>query len=278
MIEGAMPSNNPISLTLPPFSGATRQLVLWNLVLFFAIAVLTLLPGTAFAVLLTHLVLGPFAVAHGQIWQLVTYAFLNFGIVNTAFALLTLWFIGAMLEGARGSRWIYELYFTATIGGALLASAIALTGLVHSPFPGASGPYAGIFGLLIATAVLFGDQEFLLFFLIRLKAKYLVAIYILIDLAILLKSSDNFEALLHLSGALAGYLYLRLVPGRGLAFGVTERLYGLRNEYYRSKRRRAARKFEVYMGKQGRKVQFDKDGRYVDPDIKRDPTDKRWMN
>ncbi len=273
-----MPSNNPISLTLPPFSGATRQLVLWNLILFFAIAVLTLLPGTAFAILLAHLVLTPFAVAHGQIWQLVTYAFLNFGIVNTAFALLTLWFIGAMLEGARGSRWLFELYFTSTIAGALIASAIALTGLVHAPFPGASGPYTGIFGLLIATAVLFGEQEFLLFFLIRLKAKYLVAIYILIDLAILLKSSDNFQALLHLSGALAGYLYLRLVPSRGLAFGVTERLYGLRNDYYRAKRRRAARKFEVYMGKQGRKVQFDKDGRYVDPDAKRNPSDKSWMN
>ena len=272
-----MPSNNPISLTLPPFSGATRQLVLWNLVIFFAIAVFSLLPGTALAILLAHLALSPFAVAHGQVWQLVTYAFLNFGILNTAFALLTLWFSGAMLEGARGSRWLFELFFTSAIGGALLASAIALTGLVR-PLSAASGPYTGIFGLLVATAVLFGDQEFLLFFLIRLKAKYLVAIYILIDLAILLKSSDNFEALLHLSGALAGYLFLRLVPTRGLAFGLTERLYGLRNEYYRSKRRRAARKFEVYMGKQGRKVQFDKDGRYVDPDSSQDPTDKRWMN
>ena len=272
-----MPSNNPISLTLPPFSGATRQLVLWNVVIFFIVAVLSLLPGAALSILLAHLVLSPFAVAHGQLWQLVTYAFLNFGIFNTAFALLTLWFIGSMLEGARGSRWLYELYFSSIAGGALIASAVALTGLVR-PATGSSGPSAGIFGLLIATALLFGDQEVLLFFLIRLKAKYLVAIYILIDLAILLKSSDNFQALLHLSGALSGFLYLRLVPSRGIAFGVTERLYGLRNDYYRAKRRRAARKFEVYMGKQGRKVQFDKDGRYVDPDKDLDPSDKRWMN
>ena len=201
------------------------------------------------------------------------------GIVNTAFALLTLWFVGAMLEQTRGSRWLYELYFTSVIGGALLAGALSFTGLVHlSPLMTSFGPYPGIFGLLIAIAVLFGEQEFLLFFLIRLKAKYLVAIYILIDLAILLKSADNFQALLHLTGALCGYLFLRLVPRQGLSYGVTERYFALRNGYYRSKRRRAARKFEVYMGKQGRQVNFDKDGRYIDPDAKRDPTDKRWMN
>jgi DNA-binding transcriptional regulator/RsmH inhibitor MraZ len=44
-------------------------------------------------------------------------------------------------------------------------------------------------------------------------------------------------------------------------------------------RRRAARKFEVYMRKQNREVHFDKDGRYVDPDeLRKNPNDKRWMN
>ena len=77
---------------------------------------------------------------------------------------------------------------------------------------------------------------------------------------------------------LAGALYLRFAPRGGLAVGVSERLFGVRNAYYRYKRRRAARKFQVYMGKQGRSVKFDSDGRYIDPDKKKDPTDKRWMN
>ena len=274
-----MPSSNPISLTLPPFSGATRRLVFWNLGIFFALAILGFVAGRLTDLVVAHLLLQPIALVHGEIWQPVTYAFLNFGILNTAFALLTLWFIGSMLEGARGSRWLYELYFTSLIGGALIASALSFTRAVHlSPYLPTSGPYAGIFGLLIAIAILFGDQEFLLFFFVRIKARHMVAIYILIDLAILLKSADNFQALVHLSGAFAGFLYLRLVPRRGLAAGLSERYFALRNEYYRAKRRRAARKFEVYMGKQGRKVQFDKDGRYVDPDAKRDPSDKRWMN
>jgi hypothetical protein len=124
-----------------------------------------------------------------------------------------------------------------------------------------------------------GDLEFMLFPLpINIKAKYLVGIYILIDIAILLKGGDVFGALLHLSAGFAGYLYLRYAPRRGLGFGFSEQIFAMRNAYYRSKRRRAARKFEVYMGKQGRKVQFDKEGRYIDPDQHKDPNDKRWMN
>jgi hypothetical protein len=112
-----------------------------------------------------------------------------------------------------------------------------------------------------------------------MKAKYLVAIYILISVAVLLKGDDRFGALTQLCGAFVGYLYTRFAPRRGLVFGLTERYFGIRNGYYRWKRRRAARKFEVYMRKQNRDVHFDKDGRYVDPDeLRRDPKDKRWMN
>src|SRR5215472_2800028 len=98
-------------------------------------------------------------------------------------------------------------------------------------------------------------------------------------LAMLLQGNDRFGALTQLCGALVGYLYTRFAPRRGMAFGFSERYFGMRNSYYRWKRRRAARKFEVYMSKQGRKVQFDKEGRYVDPDeLRKNPNDKRWMN
>jgi len=273
-----MPRSTPTTLALPPFAGATRRIILILLAVFFADALLGLiLPHAFYATLVEHLVLIPLAILHGQIWQLATYAFLPLGLVSTLFALLTLWFIGAMLEDLRGSRWLYELVLTSSIGGALLASAISFTHLFGlSPLSIAIGPYAAIYGLLIAVAVLMGDQEFLLLFIVRIKAKYLVAIYILIDIATLLKTSNAFDALLHLSGALCGFLFLRFAARRGLSYAFTERYFALRNEFYRNKRRRAARKFEVYMSKQGRDVHFDKDGRYVDPD--KDPTDKRWMN
>ena len=56
-----------------------------------------------------------------------------------------------------------------------------------------------------------------------------------------------------------------------MSFAVSERWYALRNTYYRWKRRRAARKFEVYMRSQGRTVHFDGSGRQIDDDDK-----KRW--
>jgi hypothetical protein len=148
------------------------------------------------------------------------------------------------------------------------------------PDVAAVGAWAGIFGLLVAIGMLFGEQEFLLWFVLRIKAKYMVTIYILIAVAILLKDRNAFSALLQLSGALSGFLYVKFAPRRGLGFGFSERYFAVRNNYYRWKRRRAARKFEVYMRKQNREVHFDKDGRYVDPDDlrRRNPKDKSWMN
>jgi membrane associated rhomboid family serine protease len=275
-----MPRSGSISLSLPAFTGATRRIILANVVTFFVFGVLHWLAPTYFELLRYHLLLEPLAVAHGEIWQLFTYAFINEGILGILFGMLTLWFVGSMLESAFGSRWMTELYLTSVIGGALVASAISFTHILGlRPDIIAAGAWAGIFGLMVAIAMLFGDQEFLLWFVLRIKAKYMVAIYILIAIALLLKEADSFGALLQLSGALCGFLFVKFAPRRGVAFGLSERYFGVRNNYYRWKRRRAARKFEVYMRKQNREVHFDKDGRYVDPDeLRKNPNDKRWMN
>ena len=274
-----MPRSGPITMTFPPFAGATRKLVLANVVVFFTLALMGWLAPGITQLLTLGLALEPVRFVTGMLWQPFTYAFVHEGITNILFGMLTLWFTGSLLEGAYGSRWIYELFFSSTIGGALIASAISFTQVFAlDPRNVAIGAWAGIFGMLVAIGMIFGDQEFLLFFLIRLKAKYMVTIYILIAVAVLLKGGDRFGALLQLSGALCGYLFVRFAPRRGLAFGVTERYFGLRNGYYRWKRRRAARKFEVYMKGPNREVHFDKDGRYVDPDDRRNPKDKSWMN
>jgi len=275
-----MPRSTPTTLALPPFSGATRRIVLLNVAVFFGLAILSWVSLTAGGALMRHLILEPLAVVRGEIWQLVTYSLAEQGILSLVFAMLTLWFTGALLEGAYGSRWLAELYWSSVIGGAVIATAMSFTRVFGlRPDVGAVGPWAGIFGLLVAIAMVFGDQEFYLWFLVRVKAKYLVAVYILIAIAVLLKQADNFGALLQLSGGLCGYLFVRFAPRRGFAFSTSERFYGLRNSYYRWKRRRAARKFEVYMRKQNREVHFDKDGRYIDPDeLRRDPNDRKWMN
>jgi membrane associated rhomboid family serine protease len=276
-----MPRSGPISLSLPAFSGITRKLILANVAVFFILLLLHWAsPGLAY-LLRSHLLLEPAAVAHGQIWQLATYSFVDEGLLSVLFAMLTLWFIGSLLEPSFGGIWLGELYAASVIGGAILASAFSFTHVLGlRPDIVAIGSWGGIFGLMIAIAMLLGDQEFLFWFLLRIKAKYMVAIYILIAIALLLKQSDTFGALVQLSGALCGFLYVKFAPRRGLAFGLSERYFGVRNNYYRWKRRRAARKFEVYMRKQNREVHFDKDGRYVDPDEakRRNPNDRSWMN
>jgi membrane associated rhomboid family serine protease len=276
-----MPRSGPITLSLPAFAGVTRKLILANVAIFFGLGLLHWLAPRLADFLLAHLMLEPLAVAHGEIWQLFTYSFVEQGILAILFGMLTLWFTGSLLEPSFGGRWLGELYFSSVIGGAFLASAISFTHVLGMrPDVAVAGAWSGIFGLMVAIAMIFGEQEFLLWFLVRIKAKYMVAIYILIAIALLLKQSDSFGALLQLSGALCGFLYVKFAPRRGLAFGFSERYFGLRNNYYRWKRRRAARKFEVYMKKQNREVHFDKDGRYVDPDDakRRDPNDRSWMN
>lgn len=275
-----MPRSGPISLSLPSFSGATRGIIVANLAVFFALALLHWLAPGLTLVLLSHFLLMPLAVTHGEIWQLFTYSFINDGVLNIAFAMLTLWFVGYLLEDARGARWLWELYAASVIGGGVIASAIAYTHILGlRPEAIGNGAWGGIAGLMIAIAMLFGDQEFYLWFVLRIKAKYMVAIFILVALALFLRQSDTFGALLELAGALSGFLFTKFAPRRGLAFGASEQYFGVRNSFYRWKRRRAARKFEVYMRKQNRVVRFDRDGRYIDPDEERkDPNDRRWMN
>jgi hypothetical protein len=82
----------------------------------------------------------------------------------------------------------------------------------------------------------------------------------------MLFGQQQMYAFAQLGGALFGLIYVRSVPRRGFSFVFSERWYGLRNGYYRWKRRRAARKFEVYMRSQGRTVRFDGQGRQIDKD------------
>ena len=86
---------------------------------------------------------------------------------------------------------------------------------------------------------LYGDMQFLLFFIIGIKAKYMAAIYALISIAMLF-GEQRMYAFAQLGGALAGLLYVRLAPRRGVSFALSEKWYGLRNRFYRWKRRRAA--------------------------------------
>ncbi len=267
-------------LSFPPFAGMIRKIILATVAIFFILLLLRWIAPAVGTEIFIAGALTPTMVTHGAIWQLVTYSFMSGGILQIAFDMLSLWFIGAYLESTYGTRWVAELYFVSVVGAALTTIAISYTHIFHmTPNATTYGADGGIFGLLAAWAVLMGDQKFILFPLpISIKAKYLVLVYILIALASVISGPAGFMYLAYLGGALFGYIYVKQAPRRGFAFAASERAFSFRNGYYRWKRRRAARKFEVYMRKHDRTVKFDGQGRYIDPDEKKDPNDRRWMN
>ncbi len=268
------------ALSFPSFSGVTRQLVLANVAVFFLLLILEFAAPRMALVVSTYFSLTPVLLLHGWVWQLVTYSFLNTGVLHVAFNMLTLWFIGSFLETSKGNRWLLEIYFSSAVGGALIGSALSFTQVFRSsPLSTTSSADGALFGLLAAFAVLFGDLEMYMFPLpVAIKAKYLVIVYMLIEVAMLLAGGPPLAIFVILSGALIGFFFARRAPRRAMSTGLSEALFGLRNNYYRWKRRRASRKFEVYMRKQNRDVRFDSEGRYIDPDEKRDPNDRKWMN
>jgi membrane associated rhomboid family serine protease len=271
-----MPRIGSTPFALPDFFGATRRLVLANLCAYFVFLLAQFAaPGVAVG-LYTAFAFQPDRFLHGGLWQPITYSFVHIGLIGTLFELLSLWFLAGFLENYHSPSWVTGLYAFSVLGTAAASTAIYACGSTLG-FSAAAVPIAGcvggIFGLLMAIGLLYGDVQFLLFFTIGIKARYLVAIYALIAIAMLF-SEQRMYAFAQLGGALGGLIYLRLAPRRGINLAFSERWYGLRNRYYRWKRRRASRKFEVYMRSQGRTVRFDGQGRPLDDD----PNDKKRWN
>ena len=265
-------------LSFPSFRGATRLLVLVNLAAFFILLILKSASYGTFLWLVDHGALWPQAFLHGWIWQPLTYSFVQLEISSTLFALLSIWFLAGFLENLHASDWVLGLYATSVIftaiAGVVICAGALMTGHAIPAAP-LYGSFGGIFGLLVVIGVLYGDTEFMLFPLpISIKAKYIAVIYGLVAIAYFFTGSWMY-AFAQLGGAFGGWLFTRMASKRGVSFAVSERWYGMRNAFYRWKRRRAAKKFEVYMKSQGRTVRFDGSGRQIEDE---DPEDKKRWN
>jgi len=272
-----MPRIGSSPFAFPDFSGATRRLILINLGTFFALLIAQLALREQAGALAFSLSFDPGAFLHGSLWQPLTYSFIHLGILGTLLELLSLWFLAGFLEmQGHGPSWVIGLFAVSVLGTAAAALAIYIVGSTLGFAAGNSplyGCFGGIFGLLAVIGMLYGDVQFMLFPLpMGIKARYLAVIYAIISIAMLF-GEQRLYAFAELGGALAGLLWARTAPRRGVSFMMSEGWYGMRNRYYRWKRRRAARKFEVYMKRQGRTVRFDGQGRQIDEDH---DDKKRW--
>ena len=105
-------------------------------------------------------------------WQVVTYAFLHGSFKHLFFNMLGLWMFGSELERVWGDKRFLQFYAASVLAAA--PTQLVVTAVMGSVYPtiGASG---GLFGLLLAFAMMFPHRTILLFFVIPMKARCLVA-------------------------------------------------------------------------------------------------------
>ena len=257
-----------MTLSFPPFTRAVTWLLGINTAVFLGLTAF----GTVSAINWTyeHLGLVPAqTILHLEIWQLVTYSFIHVGFWHWFGNMLGIWMFGSSFESSWGMRRFLELYFTGVIGAAITTIALSFAHILSNPYIPTVGASGGLFAILMAFGMVFGENEIFLFpFPFLIKAKYFVLILIVVTVAFAVSGGGSTAYLAHLGGLFFGYLYVKFAPRAGMlsGFSFSESYYGVRNSFYRWKRRRAARKFEVYMKQHDRDVKFDDLGNYIPPD------------
>lgn len=140
-----------------------------------------------------------------QPWRLITYMFLHATVWHILFNMLWLWWMGRPVEETLGSKIFLVIYFGSGIGGALID--ILLSPLVGTSLViGASG---AVFGIMVAFAVLYPKMPIMLIFLPPIEARYVVAGLIALEV-LFLGSNDHVARIVHLGGALCGFLIMKL--------------------------------------------------------------------
>jgi membrane associated rhomboid family serine protease len=163
----------------------------------------------------------PNSTMHGMIWQLFTYSFLHVDVMHLVLNLMVLAFVGSDIEGVWGRKRFFMYYgFCILVAGIfyMLMQLVMWNPIYLSlPMMGASG---GIYGLLLAYGVLFPDREMLFMMIFPMKAKQFVALLAGIEfLQALFSGQGGLSAIAHLSGLLAGLLFLWLqAKGAKLSF------------------------------------------------------------
>ncbi len=161
-------------------TGLTRYLVMLN-----AIVYMLLLAQPNYASMLT---LDISKVASGEVWRLVSYLFLppTTSVIFIFFALYVLWMIGDALEEAWGAFRLNVYYLVGMIGTTIAACLVP-------------GPTTNVFlnsTLFFAFATLFPNFQFLLFFILPVKVKWLAWISAILLIPPLLQGPWSIRATL----------------------------------------------------------------------------------
>ena len=143
-------------------------------------------------------------------WQLVTYAFLHGNFSHLLFNMFALWMFGVQIENVWGSRRFAIFYFFCVVGAGLVQAFV----MWGAPIPtvGASG---GVFGILLAFGMMFPNQPIYLYFLVPIKAKWLVIGYGALELFAAISGTQAGVAnAAHIAGMVFGFLLIQFWRGK----------------------------------------------------------------
>ena len=147
-----------------------------------------------------------------QPYQLFTYMFAHGGFSHVFFNMLSLAFMGPILESFWGQKKFLIFYLIAGVGAGLFNFGIDY--FTHSPPGMMVGASGAIYGLLMSFGMIFPNMEVqLLIPPIPIKAKYLV--FLLGGLTFLMDRSGSVAHFAHLGGAVVGFIVVKAWRDQG---------------------------------------------------------------
>ncbi|MDP4173671.1 MAG: rhomboid family intramembrane serine protease [Bacteroidota bacterium] len=145
---------------------------------------------------------------HGfYVWQLITYQFMHAGFSHIFFNMLVLWMFGMEIENLWGSKKFLFYYLTCGVGGGLVH--ILFSPLFTGTLAATVGASGAIYGVMVAFAMMFPDRYIFLWFLIPIKAKYLIAFFVVLEF-LSVGSMDFVARFAHIGGAVVGFIFILL--------------------------------------------------------------------
>lgn len=145
-------------------------------------------------------------------WTVVTYMFLHGDFMHLLFNMLALFFFGPRVEDRILSRPFAILYFLSGITGALLS-------VIFSPGSAIIGASGGVFGVMLAFAWFWPDEQIFIWGVLPVPARVLVIFTTLFALWSGFGGvGDGVAHFGHLGGYLGAFLYLRWLDRKRTAF------------------------------------------------------------
>jgi membrane associated rhomboid family serine protease len=154
-------------------------------------------------------------------WTILTYMFVHAGFLPLALGVYGLWLFGPRLERAWSGGSFTRYFIFCGLGGWLFHLLFTRTGLLV-------GASAGLYGVMLAYAMRWPDEEKLLFGLVPMRVRWMVVLYAAIDvLGGILSAGPGTPGvahLAHLGGFAMGWMYLRTTSSIGSVERLRERI------------------------------------------------------